>query len=574
MRLIPPVIGSDHGSSGERRIFASLQASKFPDSWFCLHSLTLTRHPHKRQAEVDFVLVGPDGIFCLEIKGGRFSVKNGRWRYQDGFADETPFQQVNSAMHAMIGMLASDRFQLDFEPKHILHGFGVIFTDQVFAQRSIEWDLETVLDAEAYHAAESRIDAYLRRLIAHWQKQTRGTGLSHARTLNVLKCLRPEFEQYKPLRSGMDFVESTLVRLTEQQYEKLDSIDRNRRIICSGGAGTGKTFLAKINAEHHAARGQKVLFLCFNPVLASYLRSQIKTDGILVSSIHEYLVSQLPAGHDFSGIPSSHDLQSRKYLEELPSAFVEVSASYGGKPEHDVIIIDEAQDCLSMPYLEALDFMVKGGLEKGIWRLFLDVENQRNVQGVFEQEALSMLELMDPVWCELSENCRNTQPIVTRTKLMTGLDFCSAPPVEGEQVDFRYVEEPRTMGDEVLKAVRDLLKLGLLPGEITVLVEGNIAAAVLQSDSVELHPLLRESASVFPFHGVTISSVADFKGLENRAIILADLMESEDDVLRYRWYVAMTRGRQRLIVIIPDSMQTRIKTLISENALLLAKEYE
>jgi hypothetical protein len=41
--------------------------------WAVLHSVGLTGHDCKPWAEIDFVLIGPPGIFCLEVKGGRVS---------------------------------------------------------------------------------------------------------------------------------------------------------------------------------------------------------------------------------------------------------------------------------------------------------------------------------------------------------------------------------------------------------------------------------------------------------------------------------------------------------------------
>ena len=53
-----------------------------------------------------------------------------------------------------------------------------------------------------------------------------------------------------------------MVRLTDQQYARLDLISDEPRVICSGGAGTGKTFLAAEVARRQApSRSACALYL-------------------------------------------------------------------------------------------------------------------------------------------------------------------------------------------------------------------------------------------------------------------------------------------------------------------------
>jgi phosphate starvation-inducible protein PhoH len=53
----------------------------------------------------------------------------------------------------------------------------------------------------------------------------------------VLPVLQPLFDHVKQVEQGA-------VKLTEEQYHFVDIAMENHRVICSGGAGTGKTFLA------------------------------------------------------------------------------------------------------------------------------------------------------------------------------------------------------------------------------------------------------------------------------------------------------------------------------------------
>ncbi len=56
--------------------------------------------------------------------------------------------------------------------------------------------------------------------------------------------LRPEFDVAVPLHVQLDELGERVAAMTEDQMRMLDVVDANPRVICSGGAGTGKTFLA------------------------------------------------------------------------------------------------------------------------------------------------------------------------------------------------------------------------------------------------------------------------------------------------------------------------------------------
>ena len=63
-------------------MFERLRAA-FDDRYVAFHSLKPTRHPRKRFPEIDFVVCGPEGLYAIEVKGGRVACRDGVWRYRD-----------------------------------------------------------------------------------------------------------------------------------------------------------------------------------------------------------------------------------------------------------------------------------------------------------------------------------------------------------------------------------------------------------------------------------------------------------------------------------------------------------
>ena len=70
--------------------------------------------------------------------------------------------------------------------------------------------------------------------------------------------LRPDFEAVVPLHVPAHDVETRIAHLTRDQMRLIDVVEANPRVICSGGAGTGKTMLALELAKRQGAAGKKL----------------------------------------------------------------------------------------------------------------------------------------------------------------------------------------------------------------------------------------------------------------------------------------------------------------------------
>ncbi|MCP5189186.1 MAG: PhoH family protein [Pseudomonadales bacterium] len=120
--------------------------------------------------------------------------------------------------------------------------------------------------------------------VAGWLKPAASTSELKA----LQQFLRPDFEAVVPLHVSVHDVEARIVRLTEDQLRWVDAIEVNPRVICSGGAGTGKTMLALELARRWCAAGMKTVLACHSPWLKRYLE-RYSLPGLTISladSIH------------------------------------------------------------------------------------------------------------------------------------------------------------------------------------------------------------------------------------------------------------------------------------------------
>jgi hypothetical protein len=80
MTLMMPIHAPHEATASEKEVFELIRDANESTEYVCLHSLGIARHKRKDYAETDFVLIGPLGIFCLEVKGGLISRNKGLWQ--------------------------------------------------------------------------------------------------------------------------------------------------------------------------------------------------------------------------------------------------------------------------------------------------------------------------------------------------------------------------------------------------------------------------------------------------------------------------------------------------------------
>jgi hypothetical protein len=76
--------------------------------------------------------------------------------------------------------------------------------------------------------------------------------------------------------------ESEWAKLDEYQIRTLNMLERASHLLVEGGAGSGKTLIAREAARRFAYNGVKVLLICFTNALATWLQKSIDSPKIQV----------------------------------------------------------------------------------------------------------------------------------------------------------------------------------------------------------------------------------------------------------------------------------------------------
>lgn len=561
--MIPSRFPDNSKSEAEQVIFEMLR-DELSNEWSCLHSVGLARHKRKVWAEIDFVLVGPPGVFCLEVKGGFVGREDGMWIFRNRYGHENrksegPFEQVGSAAGALKAFFRTNqRLVL----KSIV-GHGVVMPDVACLMRGPDVDPEIVLDRTNIGDG---ISGYVRKLVDVWACRFREQHEMEPRTLSredraaILVSLRGDFDLVPSLPARIGWVNNELVRLTAQQSDYLTRLEENPRILIRGGAGTGKTMLAVEEASRAAQSGKRVLFLCFNRLLAASLNRE-SYDGVTISTLHSLMSGLIKGAGLERELPDADE--SDLYEVFFPVLSLQALGSPECQTPYDFLVVDEGQDVLLPNYLGVLDSLLVGGLEGGRWRIFYD-PNQNIFDGV-GTHAMDTILSVHPTQYSLTVNCRNTEQVATATAMLSGCSLVEAS-AQGPAIEMLWYRNPNDEKRVVSNHVRRMLSQGVRPSDIVVLSSKTLKSTCL-SDGWDgtVGAALRDVADrrLDDEGAVGFSTIAAFKGLEAEAIVLLDAVNAIPSS-RYLTYVGASRAKTLLAIVIDQAQREEIVARYAE----------
>ncbi|MGW4374194.1 NERD domain-containing protein [Streptomyces albidoflavus] len=513
MRIVPSEISSSTRSQAERSVFAALKA--IPDTHsVALHTVHLPQHRRKRVGEIDFVVITPEMLLFIEVKGGRVSQQDGKWYYgppgREVGPKESPFSQANGGMHAFdreIGELVGD-----LRDHGVASGYLVV-TPDVELLRTTEFQPEQYLGAASYDGGRGLAHA-IQRATRFWLKRNKwaATPIPASLRKKMLEAIRPDFDLVPNLQSRLNHLDVAFERLTHEQLDRLDEVDSNARVIWKGGAGTGKTFLAAEAARRKAASGS-VLFTCASTTLAAHLDRVLVEDAITVLPFHRL-----------------GELRGRTFA---------------------YLIVDEAQDLMTYDRLDTLEKLLSGGLTEGHWLFMLDQNNQILAPEEFDPEAWAYVADLGFQYGPLKRNCRNTVQIVEQVRAYTGANMGVAVAGDGDPAQYVDTYDAKTEADQIDRYVDRLVDEGVSPRDITLVSasgDWETSSARLSQRASKIERFADVVGTDRTRHRLTWSSVPDFKGHENHVVCLIDLepehLQGRLDAL----YVALTRARAQLWV--------------------------
>jgi hypothetical protein len=501
--------------SSEAELWLFREMRLLPEDFIVLHSLGLARHEHKRWSEIDFVVVCPDGVFLLEVKGGVVERTNGQWFVTDRNSKKEslgrgPFAQVGGAE------AATRRFLRDRLPeiRSVTMGYAVVMPDCVLNLDGLDVDPAVCFDA-------SNLPLGMRSLLAslamHWRGRipAQSEGLDPRMMKKVVDLLCADVRAIASIQQRVAGALSEIHAATLEQEYLLADLHFQPRVVVRGPAGSGKSTIAFNECKLRAQAGQKIIYLCHTRSFADRLRKACtESPNLNIVSVDQF-------------------------------------ASFVNTHEHvDLLVIDEGQDTLASVSRDDLERVIRGGIANGSWRLLLDPfqllddGNDASNQVFFEESATTSRTL------EL--NVRGTVEVALASSALGYVDRIYGG-IHGPEVNLHYCDAP-ALWDQVLVVVEDWVTKGIVAEDILVLVSGAELRQAEDDMNSQLHSLRANLIKL----GVGISTPAEMKGWESAAVVYAGARELESIPARRETYLACSRAQVLLTVIGFDSLEEHV----------------
>jgi hypothetical protein len=521
-------------TQGERIVYEALGRDLDLD-WIVLHSLGLPGHETKIWGEADIVVLSTKGVFALEVKGGKVSCKDGVWTFGDPSRSsytkhEDPWTQAKGTMFAVKSKLV----EVDERLADLLFGFGVVMPHETFTTEGAEIEQAVLLDRRQF---KRNLGYYIGDLHRHW------SGVYRQKHGNEPRV--PTRDEIKRIR-----------QMSRDQIRASRRMAENPRTIVRGKAGTGKTVVAVERALQLSEKGLRVLFLCFNQLLARHLQQGIAGDkrgaGVEVRHVHSLYREVIDKAGLTGRLDTAAD-QADLFARVFPETFADAAIETGLEP-WDVLVLDEAQDLLTPENIEAFDLMLANGINRGRWHIFFD--RLQNIYGTDVQDQVERrLAEAQPAFDDLFENCRNSRQVAVQASILSGIDLALDGAPDGPPCDNVYFKDAKQLQSLLENTVARLLKQHVRPQDIAILSpkkrENSMLSATVSLSGI---PLI-DAATAGP-GDMVFSTMHGFKGLERLVVLAVDVDGIGDPKKTMLHYAGFSRAQGLLHVFLHDSAKS------------------
>jgi hypothetical protein len=549
--------------NGERIVYERL-GRDLPSDWVVLHSLGLPKHGTKIWGEADIVVLSTRGIFALEVKGGQVSCDNGVWTFRGPdfktyTKREDPWTQAKTALMEIRRSLCEANEAFD----QVIFGYGVVMPFTRFNAAGTEFLLEVLLDRRSFRQG---MDQFISTLHSFWEADyvTRGLhrrrGLANHQIMQARQILRPDLDTALSIGGYLTGVEAKLLQLTNEQIRISRRLAANPRSVVRGPAGTGKSVLAMDRAKHLAAQGRRVLFLCFNKLLAGHVRRSVAKEGVAgvdVRHAHGLYSDIIRAAGKEAELASLDDSSQAFFAKDFPQLAADAMIEEGFET-WDAIVIDEAQDLLTPFHLDVFDLLVDGGLNQGCWHIFFDP-----LQDIYGSEAERAVEkrlsAAYPVIDELQDNCRNTIQVAAQTSIISGIDMAMTNAASGMPCENISYSDRNDAMRKLETLVTELLGSDIKPSDLVILSTRQRSNSLMAGvDRMAARPIVDLSDGAEPDPGgIAFCTMHSFKGLERMVVIAIDLDGLGDPQWSMLHYAGLSRARCLLRTFVPNAAAGR-----------------
>lgn len=551
---------------GERRVFIALR-DHLPEDYLVYYDIPVGgRHP-------DFIIVGPDlGLVVLEVKDWRLrsivEVRSDQIRLRQAESELdvlNPVRQVRDYLLRTVDALKRRPRLCVGNQLCCGWGAGVVLPylapDEVRQPSLFGPSLEEALGPGlVLTGSDLTPEALLPRLRKLVPARGAARGLLDPQQLDEIRSvLHPE------IRIGWGATGAEIVRVMDLEQERLArSLGDGHRLL-RGVAGSGKTIILISRARYLRAQNPdwRILVVCYNRVLADFLRTAIGDERVEVSTFHAWCTRQLKAAGIDIPEPPGRGKQWDDFWAEVVPQLLSEGFGIGRVPTaaYQAILVDEGQDFADNWYR-----LLLRALDPGANRLFIALDSSQNIY----RRRISWRALGIQIAGHtrvLKRNYRNTKQILSAAYGMVHeLDAAEADPAdlvsslvvpeqalrEGPALELKRLESAEGIRQHAKDWIGTRIARGISPTDILVLGHNRLGMEKIADWLVEQKvpasflPVRRDNGTV------GVSTIHSSKGLDAGHVLILNVhqldgLDTREETCRLL-YIAMTRARDELCI--------------------------
>lgn len=385
-------------------------------------------------------------------------------------------------------------------------------------------------------------------------------------------------------------IELDFIKLLEKQQLALNFMDNEKSVTVIGGAGTGKTILAKEHAKSLSKRGEKVLLLCYNWMLCEEIEKEFSSDpNVKVMTVDNFALWMCKQNEE-QKLHFTGDFEKKRIYQQAANL---IGDMYGKTDDrgfqipfshfgitYNHVIIDEAQDLgkneiEDSSLIENLQTVVLEGSDEGSFIAFYD--SLQNIQTSSYGNDPNLPILIKNSFCRipLKTNCRNTkqidylskEPYLLRKMIKERLYKASTlNEIPGKKPIFYICIKNE---DSYLMHCLDSIINSLLSEEKFQKSEIAILTLTTEDKSFifsHLESKKENAHEKYYYKDILVTSCRKFKGCERKSIILIDFNETSlhDETAINTFYVGTTRAIYNLNIITSITKEQAHSILIND----------
>jgi len=510
-----------------------LLRKQLPDDYTVFHGVHWTREYRSGASfgEIDFVVVNRCGdVLFIEQKDGALEETNDGLVKSYGDADKNVAAQLARSMEKVL-----EKFQWQHgRDARLKRDYLIYLPDhRVKNVNAAGIDASRVIGKASREGLAARIKSVLGA----------GDDADKAHHDRVHEFFCQTFQVVPDIAAYRETHERHFVRQVGPAASLLANLEMTPfRLRFEGAAGSGKSLLAHQFFSRQAARGRRVLLVCFNRPLAERLQETVgDPEAGYINNFHGFCAEFLEScGQplEFPKRPDAafwSDLQEQVTGQDIPDAW-----------RFDTLIVDEGQD-FEPEWLEILCLFVPEEADI-LWLADSDQNLYRKPE----------VELDGFVTYRCRDNYRTPESIARFIRNTLRVDFEPRNDLPGLGVGVHGYADPDDQVRIVDRIIQDRVRQGFDHEDIVILSCHGVEKSVFfDADAIGGIPLRRPTKEyrghrqVFTPGRVGYDSIYRYKGQQSPAVILVDVDPDSDRLERAQrtLYCGMTRATVRLDIV-------------------------